>query len=193
PSYRFRGRPWEIQNIPTVCGECPIGCNTYATIREGQVVCVLSRNNPAVDDGWLCDRGRYTFPRLESEQRITTPLIRGGRGLEPVDGSTALDHIADRLRAAVERFGPGSVAIVAGATRLDTLHPAEHISAAPGTTHAALLAAFQGVALKGLSDRSVILWNGRMSAPVAAVLAHVAHTSGCRVLPTPLAANELGC
>ena len=280
-SYRFRGRPWEIQNIPTVCGECPIGCNTYATIREGQVARVLSRNNPAVDDGWLCDRGRYTFPSLESEHRITTPLIRGGRGLEPVDGSTALDHIADRLRAAVERFGPGSVAIVAsgdqtseeahlwariqeralgggpivcgpeggagwgelaahsatiadlddadlivvagatdlvhrapilelrirravergarvvtigaGATRLDTLHAAEHVSAAPGTTHAALLAASQGVALKGLSDHSVILWNGRMSAPVATVLAHVAHTSGCRVLPTPLAANELGC
>ena len=280
-SYRFRGRPWEIQNIPTVCGECPIGCNTYATIREGQVARVLSRNNPAVDDGWLCDRGRYTFPSLESEQRITTPLIRGGRGLEPVDGSTALDHVADRLRAAVERFGPGSVAIIAsgdqtseeahlwariqeqalgggpivcgpeggagwgelaahsatiadlddadlivvagatdlvhrapilelrirravergarvvtigaGATRLDTLRAAEHVSAAPGTTHAALLAASQGVALKGLSDHSVILWNGRMSAPVATVLAHVAHTSGCRVLPTPLAANELGC
>ena len=280
-SYRFRGRPWEIQNIPTVCGECPIGCNTYATIREGRVARVLSRNNPAVDDGWLCDRGRYTFPSLESEQRITTPLIRGGRGLEPVDGSTALDHIADRLRAAVERFGPGSVAIIAsgdqtseeahlwariqeqalgggpivcgpeggagwgelaahsatiadlddadlivvagatdlvhrapilelrirravdrgarvvtigaGATRLDTLRAAEHISAAPGTTHAALLAASQDVALKGLGDRSVILWNGRMSAPVATVLAHVAHTSGCRVLPTPLAANELGC
>ena len=86
-SYRFRGRPWEIQNIPTVCGECPIGCNTYATIREGRVARVLSRNNPAVDDGWLCDRGRYTFPSLESEQRITTPLIRGGRGLEPVDGT----------------------------------------------------------------------------------------------------------
>ena len=279
--YRFRGRPWEIQNIPTVCGECPIGCNTYATIREGRVARVLSRNNPAVDDGWLCDRGRYTFPSLESEQRITTPLIRGGRGLEPVDGGTALDHIADRLRAAVERFGPGSVAIIAsgeqtseeahlwariqeqalgsgpivcgpeggagwgelaahsatiadlddadlivvagatdlvhrapilelrirravgrgarvatigaGATRLDTLHAAEHISAAPGTTHAALLAASQGGALNGLGEHSVILWNGRMSAPVATVLAHVAHTSGCRVLPTPLAANELGC
>ena len=64
-TYRFRGRPWEIQNIPTVCGECPIGCNTYATIREGQVVRVLSRNNPAVDDGWLCDSGRYTFPSLD--------------------------------------------------------------------------------------------------------------------------------
>ena len=112
-TYRFRGRPWEIQNIPTVCGECPIGCNTYATIREGQVVRVLSRNNPAVDDGWLCDRGRYSAPSLRAAERITTPLIRGGRGLEPVDADGVLDHIADRLRATLERFGPGSVAILA--------------------------------------------------------------------------------
>ena len=61
---------WEIQNIPTVCGQCPIGCNTYATIREGQVVRVLSRNNPAVDDGWLCDRGRYTRPACDAAERI---------------------------------------------------------------------------------------------------------------------------
>ena len=42
-------------------------------------------------------------------------------------------------------------------------------------------------------ERTLLIWNGRMSAPVAAVLAHLAHANGCRVLPTPLAANELGC
>jgi NADH-quinone oxidoreductase subunit G len=282
-TYRFRGRPWEIQNIPTVCGECPIGCNTYATIREGQVARVLSRNNPAIDDGWLCDRGRYSHPSLSSEQRITEPLIRGGRGLEPVSNDSMLDHVCDRLRAAVERFGPGSVAIVAsgeqtseeahlwsriqrealgggpivcgpeggagwgelaghaaaiadldsadlivvagatdlvhrapilelrirravqrgarvvtvgaGATRLDTLRGATHVTAAPGTTHAVLMRGLSvGGELAGrLSERSVLIWNGRMSRPVAAVLAHLAHSVGCRVLPTPLAANELGC
>ena len=45
-SYRFRARPWEIQNVPTTCGECAIGCNTYASIREGHVTRVLSRNHP---------------------------------------------------------------------------------------------------------------------------------------------------
>ncbi len=74
---------------------------------------VLSRNNPAVDDGWLCDRGRYSYESMHAAERITAPLIRGGRGLEPVENTTVLDHIADRLRATVERFGPGSVAIVA--------------------------------------------------------------------------------
>src|SRR5205823_5875589 len=112
-TYRFRGRPWEIQNVPTVCGECPVGCNTYASIREGGVVRVLSRNNAAVDEGWLCDRGRYAYPGMDHGERITTPLIRGGRGLEAVSNETVLEHIADRLRATVERFGAGSVAVVA--------------------------------------------------------------------------------
>src|SRR5436190_5943563 len=112
-TYRFRGRPWEIQNVPTVCGQCAVGCNTYATIREGRVVRVLSRNNPAVDDGWLCDRGRYTHGSLDAPARITSALIRGGRGLEPVAADTVLDHIADRLRATFEKYGAGSVAILA--------------------------------------------------------------------------------
>ncbi|HYX85190.1 MAG TPA: 2Fe-2S iron-sulfur cluster-binding protein [Gaiellales bacterium] len=111
--YRFRARPWEIQNIPTVCGLCPVGCNTAASIREGHVVRVLSRNHPEVDEGWLCDKGRYGFGLLRSPERITQNLIRGGRGLEPVTTADVLDHVADRLRATVDRFGPGSVAVLA--------------------------------------------------------------------------------
>ena len=45
--------------MPTVCGLCPTGCNTWATVREGNVERVLSRNHPEVDEGWLCDRGRF--------------------------------------------------------------------------------------------------------------------------------------
>ena len=36
-TYRFRARPWEIDNTPTVCGLCPVGCNVWATTREGKV------------------------------------------------------------------------------------------------------------------------------------------------------------
>src|SRR5205085_3839400 len=67
----------------------------------------------AVDEGWLRDRGRYAYPGMDHGERITTPLIRGGRGLEAVSNETVLEHIADRLRATVERFGAGSVAVVA--------------------------------------------------------------------------------
>ena len=112
-TYRFRARPWETQQIPSVCGLCAVGCNTAVNIREGSVVRVLSRNHPGIDEGWLCDKGRYAFGLLASEHRVTKGLIRGGRGLEEVGTADALDHVADRLRATVERFGAGSVAVLA--------------------------------------------------------------------------------
>ena len=44
--YRFEGRPWEIQSVPTVCGACPAGCNIHATTRDGKVKRIQSRNHP---------------------------------------------------------------------------------------------------------------------------------------------------
>ena len=72
--YRFEARPWEIQNVPTVCGLCPVGCNIHATTREGKVKRVLSRNHPEVDEGWLCDKGRFAYPHLYARDRIFEPL-----------------------------------------------------------------------------------------------------------------------
>jgi NADH-quinone oxidoreductase subunit G len=74
--YRFEARPWEIVNVPTVCGLCPVGCNVSATIREGHVRRVSSHNNPEVDRGWICDKGRFTYPALRAADRVTSPLMR---------------------------------------------------------------------------------------------------------------------
>src|SRR6202008_4629447 len=95
--YRFEARPWEIQNVPTVCGLCPVGCNISATTREGKVKRILSRNHPEIDQGWLCDKGRFAFPHLYSDDRIEDPLRRRQRaGLEAISWDDALDE-AERL------------------------------------------------------------------------------------------------
>jgi len=98
--YRFEARPWEIQDVPTVCGLCPAGCNTRATTREGAVKRVQSRNHPEVDGGWICDKGRFTFPHLGAEDRVREPLARGALGLEPVSWDAALDRADALLRGA---------------------------------------------------------------------------------------------
>ena len=98
--YRFQARPWEIQDVPTVCGLCPAGCNVRATTREGQVKRVQSRNHPEVDGGWICDKGRFTFPHLHASDRVTTPLHRGELGLEPLEWDAALDRAEELLRGA---------------------------------------------------------------------------------------------
>jgi NADH-quinone oxidoreductase subunit G len=96
--YRFDARPWDIQNVPTVCTGCAVGCNTSATIREGKVKRILSRNHPEVDRGWLCDKGRYWYPHLRAGDRITTPLRRGRKGLEEISWDDALDEAETMLR-----------------------------------------------------------------------------------------------
>jgi NADH dehydrogenase/NADH:ubiquinone oxidoreductase subunit G len=97
--YRFEARPWEIQNVPTVCGLCPVGCNTAATTREGNVKRILSRNHPEVDEGWLCDKGRFAFDHLQAADRITTPLRKAGpRRFEQLSWEDALDQAESLLR-----------------------------------------------------------------------------------------------
>jgi NADH-quinone oxidoreductase subunit G len=98
--YRFDARPWEIQNVPTVCTGCATGCNIAATIREGKVKRILSRNHPEVDRGWLCDKGRFTYPHLRARDRIVAPLRRGPKGLAEVSWDEALDAAEELLRGA---------------------------------------------------------------------------------------------
>ena len=83
--YRFEARPWEIQDVPTVCGLCPVGCNIRATTREGAVKRVQSRNHPEIDGGWLCDKGRFGLParaRGRSRARAARPRRPRPRGAD---------------------------------------------------------------------------------------------------------------
>jgi len=103
--YRFAGRPWEIQNVPSVCGLCPVGCNVSATTREGKIRRILSRNHPEVDGGWLCDKGRFSFPHLLAEDRIREPLERvRRRGFGELGWNDALDRAEQLLRGADGRI-----------------------------------------------------------------------------------------
>ncbi len=109
--YRFEARPWEIQNVPTVCGLCPVGCNVTATTREGKVKRILSRNHPEIDEGWLCDKGRFAYAHLTAPDRIAEPLAKAGpRRLEPLSWDDALDHAEELLRNAGANVVPRSPA-----------------------------------------------------------------------------------
>src|SRR5438093_8880476 len=103
--YRFEGRPWEIQNVPTVCGMCPVGCNINATTREGKAKRILSRNHHEVDQGWLCDKGRFAYTHLDADDRLVDPLLRVRRhGLEEVSWDRALDEAERLLRESEGRI-----------------------------------------------------------------------------------------
>ena len=118
--YRFEARPWEIQNVPTVCGLCPAGCNTSATIREGKVRRILSRNHPEVDEGWICDRGRFTYPALYAPDRVTAPMKR-------VEGAWRFDDVSwgeafDELERLAKRAGDAIVLALSGSETVEVAY-----------------------------------------------------------------------
>jgi NADH-quinone oxidoreductase subunit G len=107
--YRFRARPWDVEDAGSVCTLCPAQCNVTLTVRDELVLRVLAREHPEVDDGWLCDRGRFAYPKL-GEGRVTEPLIRDGGELRPVSWERALEEAA----AVLKRAGAGAGAIAGG-------------------------------------------------------------------------------
>ena len=134
-SYRFDARPWEIQNVPTVCTGCATGCNTTATIREGKVKRILSRNHAEIDRGWLCDKGRFTYPHLRARDRITTPLQRGPKGLKEISWDEALDAAEQMLREAEG----GIVTALSGAETTEIAYALGRLLRAGVGAHSAVL------------------------------------------------------
>src|ERR687894_52414 len=77
-AYRFRARPWDIEGAGTVCAGCPAQCNVELTVRDERVLRVLARDHDEVDDGWLCDKGRFSYQAIHADERVVTPLVREG-------------------------------------------------------------------------------------------------------------------
>jgi NADH-quinone oxidoreductase subunit G len=110
-AYRFRARPWDIEGSGTVCTMCSSQCNVELTVRDdAKVVRVLARDNEEVDDGWLCDKGRFGYQAFGSPERITAPLVRDGGFLREVSWERAL---TEAVRA-LERAGERTAALVGG-------------------------------------------------------------------------------
>ncbi len=96
--YRFRARPWDIEGAGGICTLCPSQCNVTFTVRDEKVLRVLSRDHKLVDDGWLCDKGRFGYQAIHVDERITMPLVRDGGSLREVSWERALEVAAGLAR-----------------------------------------------------------------------------------------------
>src|SRR6202050_762076 len=99
-AYRFRARPWDVEDAGSVCTFCPAQCNVTVTVRDERALRVLARDNHDVDDGWLCDKGRLGYQSFHVDERITEPLLRDGGQLRPVSWERALSEAAAGLARA---------------------------------------------------------------------------------------------
>jgi NADH-quinone oxidoreductase subunit G len=102
-AYRFRARPWDIEGAGTVCTGCAAHCNVELTVRDERVMRVLGRDHEGVDDGWLCDRGRFGYQHVHVDERIVEPLVREGTELMPASWEKALAAASGALKKAGAR------------------------------------------------------------------------------------------
>jgi NADH-quinone oxidoreductase subunit G len=188
--YRFEGRPWEIVDVPTVCGLCPVGCNVHATVREGKVKRILSRNHPEIDEGWICDKGRFAYTHLRAEDRLTQPLRRmRRRGLEPISWEQALEEAEGLMRKARGRV----VTVLSGSETVEQAYALGKLLRVGLDSHQATLPeeisgaldAYR-LPLSSIRDADVVVVLGDVPvverAPVVDLWIKSAHRNGARIL-----------
>jgi NADH-quinone oxidoreductase subunit G len=187
--YRFEARPWEIQNVPTVCGMCPVGCNVSATTREGKVKRILSRNHPEVDQGWLCDKGRFAYPHLYADDRIVDPLERvRRRGFDELSWDDALDRAEALLRGAEGRI----VTALSGSETVEQAYAlgkllreglGAHSAVLPEATSSALDAFRAPLSTIGDAEIVVVIGDEEVAdrAPIVDLWIRLARRNGARV------------
>src|SRR2546425_3349405 len=75
--WRFESRPWDMTHTESVCSKCAVGCNVNLWQRRGQLVRVTSRENDDIDEGWICDRGRFDYADVNDPARLRIPTVSG--------------------------------------------------------------------------------------------------------------------
>lgn len=98
--YRFRARPWDNESAESTCTLCPVGCSLVLDSRDGEIVRTRSRENRAVNDIWLCDKGWFGYEFSSHPDRLTKPLIRREGKLEPAEWEEAISLIASKMKEA---------------------------------------------------------------------------------------------
>ena len=113
--YRFKARPWDLEQVESTCTTCSVGCRTVVQSSRDELVRYLGVDSDPVNWSWLCDRGRFNFEATNADDRLLVPYVRGEGGLAETPWSVAMDAAAQLVREALDGGGPGSIAIVGGA------------------------------------------------------------------------------
>jgi predicted molibdopterin-dependent oxidoreductase YjgC len=110
-----RGANWELTSIPSICIYCGVGCKIdFYKNREGVLVKTMG-NDTGPNNGHLCVKGRFGFDFVQSDKRLTTPLIKKNGVFEEASWDEALDLVATRLTEIKEKYGSDSIGSLSSA------------------------------------------------------------------------------
>ena len=114
-AYRFKARPWDLEQVESTCTSCSVGCRVVVQSSRNRVLRYLGVDVDAVNWSWMCDKGRFDFEAVNSEERLGSPLVRDeGLLLKPATWNDALRRAADGIKVGLERSGPGGFAVIGG-------------------------------------------------------------------------------
>ncbi len=92
--YRFKARPWDLEQVESTCTTCSVGCRISVHSSRDQLLRFQGVDTGADSDsvnwGWMCDRGRFNFDSIESDHRLAAPKVRGEAGLSDTSWSAAM-------------------------------------------------------------------------------------------------------
>ena len=113
--YRFKARPWDLEEVESTCTTCSVGCRTVVQSSRDELLRYQGVDSDPVNHGWLCDRGRFNFEAVNSDQRLTDPMVRSDAGLVETRWNGAMASAAGLMTEALRNGGPEAIAILGGA------------------------------------------------------------------------------
>ena len=112
--YRFAARPWDLTTSETSCVTCAVQCRAAVQSSSNRLVRLLGVDSGPVNEGWLCDKGRYGYEWVHADDRVRVPMVRERGELVETSWPEAQDAAAAGLRKVLDVHGPEGVAVLGG-------------------------------------------------------------------------------
>jgi NADH-quinone oxidoreductase subunit G len=107
--FRYSARTWELSRRKSVSPHCGLGSNLVVQVKQNRVMRVLPRDNEAINECWLSDKDRFAYEGLNSEDRLTRPMIKRDNQWFECDWQEALEFTANMLLAIKQKYGAKSI------------------------------------------------------------------------------------
>ena len=121
--FRYSARTWELSRRKSVSPHDSTGANLIVQVKNNKVMRVVPFENEAVNECWIADRDRFSYEALNSDERLTSPMLKQDGKWTNVDWQTALEYVANGLRDIKANHGAASLgALVSPHSTLEELH-----------------------------------------------------------------------
>jgi NADH-quinone oxidoreductase subunit G len=114
--FRYSARTWELSRRKSVSPHDSTGSNLIVQVKNHKVMRVVPLENDEVNECWIADRDRFSYEALNSDARLTTPMLKQGGQWKAVDWNSALDYVAKALKGISAQHGATSIGALASAT-----------------------------------------------------------------------------